>query len=639
MVISTSQLTPSEAALMVKIQIQNEKQKLSFNATGVLEMGRGPQREVPRFQVDDPFFSRDQLRIEEMPGGRIRLENLSSSQLIVLNGHQPIEIGAAHTLTLPLALTAGQTRIYLSASEAVSEPPAVASGALPAERAGSQTQEVSAEDAAAEKAEVYQSISPPLARPPVDGKRLPGTNAQLGPETLALWLETVLALQKTTAGTHDFYCQTAQAMVELIDLELGMVLLRKNDAWSVAGAYAANDRVNVQYSRTLLARVASERQTFFQDFNAEASASLNGAAQPPSQSVFAQKLKAAVVSPIFDVREEVVGALYGMRTSKAAALRDGIQPVEAQFVQLLASVIGSQLVRSAATRTRVQFEQFFSTELVRELERDPTLLEGRSQEITVLFSDLRGFTVLSQELGPQVTCRLVREMMETLTEHIVGHGGVIVDYAGDAILAMWNAPTPQPDHAFRACAAALDMVGAMTDMNERWRELAGGKLTLGIGINTGIAQVGNTGSTRKFQYGPLGHVVNLASRVQDATKRLGLPLLITDATRELLPGEMAVRRLGRVRLPGVQDPIVLHELHGRGAPLQWQAQRAAYEVALEQYERGEWAKACQSLLPLLQLLEQEGHRDWPTLKLMRRAGECLEARPDPFDPIIEMSTK
>jgi adenylate cyclase len=448
----------------------------------------------------------------------------------------------------------------------------------------------------------------------------------MGPETLALWLERVLGLQKTAAGTRDFYCQTSQAMVELIDLELGMVLLRTNDAWSVAGAYAANDRVNVQYSRTLLARVARERQTFFQEFNArDASESL-------------APVKAAVVSPIFDEREEVVGALYGMRTDTPIN-GGGIRPMEALLVQLLASAVGTQLVRAAATRTRVQFEQFFSPELVRELERDPNLLEGRSLEITALFSDLRGFTKLSQELGPQVTCRLVRDMMEQLSEHIVGHGGVIVDYAGDGILAMWNAPTPQPDHALRACSAALDMLGAMTDLNNHWRETVKGKLALGIGINTGTAQVGNTGSTRKFKYGPHGHMVNLASRVQDATKKLGLPLLITDSTRALLPEEMAVRRLGKVRLPGVEDPVVLHELHGRNAPLQWQGKRGAYELALEQYERGEWAKACQSLLPLLEIFEQDGQLDGPTLRLMRRAGECLEARPNPFDPIIEVGTK
>ncbi len=616
---------------MLKIEIRNETQNKSFVATGVLEFGRGPKREAPRFLVDDATVSRDQLRVEEMPDRRIRLENLSTSRPVVLNDGQSIPVGSAHTLTLPVMLAVGNTRIELTFLDA---PRGLRSGPYPVmagEPSTTETFRLDEEDLTPAEKESIQSIAARPARQPGGEARLDqgprGPNRQFGPETLTQWLEAVLNLQQTTAGSRDFYRQTAQVMAELIELDLGLVLLRRDDKWSIAGAHAADDSVSVQYSRTLLSLVAKERRTFYQDINA-----LLGAASSLAD------VRAAVVSPIFDVRQEVVGALYGMRTNSALS-RNGIQPLEAQLVQLLASVVGTHLVRSEATRTRVQFEQFFSPELVRELERDPNLLEGRSQEVTVLFSDLRGFTKLSQELGPQVTCRLVREMMERLSEHIVSQGGVIVDYAGDGILAMWNAPTPQADHALRACSAALDMLGSMTDLNERWRDTAQGKLALGIGINTGTAQVGNTGSMRKFKYGPHGHTVNLASRVQDATKKLGLPLLITDATRASLPPEMAVRRLGRVHLPGVQEPVVLHELHGRNAPLQWQARRDTYELALEQYERREWAKACQSLVPLLQLFEQDGHQDGPTLKLMRRAGECLETRPDPFDAIIEVSTK
>ena len=148
--------------------------------------------------------------------------------------------------------------------------------------------------------------------------------------------------------------------------------------------------------------------------------------------------------------------------------------------------------------------------------------EGRTDEVTVLFSDLRGFTALSERLGPQKTCRMFRDMMERLSERIVEHGGVIVDYAGDGILAMWNAPVKQADHAARACRAGLAMLGELPALNSRWGEVAAGSLALGIGINTGEALVGNTGSLRKFKYGPHGPPVNLASRVQDATKETGI---------------------------------------------------------------------------------------------------------------------
>ena len=371
------------------------------------------------------------------------------------------------------------------------------------------------------------------------------------PDTLTHWLKTVLELQQAVAGSSEFCRHIADALVTLIGLDLGLVLLRRQDRWTVAGTSVGDDSVSIHYSRTLLDHVATTRTTIYQDISTWQISAISLA-----------NVEAVVVSPIFGVNEDVVGVLYGTRI-KTALARGGIQPLEAQLVQLLAATAGAHLVRSTALRTRVQFEQFFSPELVQELERNPDLLEGRNQDVTVLFSDLRGFTALSQRLGPQNTCRLLSDVMERLSERIVEFGGVIVDYAGDGILAMWNAPTPQPDHAVRACHAALAMLGEVPGLNDKWRHLADGTLELGVGVNTGRVQVGNTGSSRKFKYGPHGHTVNLASRVQDATKKLCLPLLITAATRELLPPTYATRRLGRVRLSGVQEAVVLYELHGR----------------------------------------------------------------------------
>jgi adenylate cyclase len=343
---------------------------------------------------------------------------------------------------------------------------------------------------------------------------------------------------------------------------------------------------------------------------------------------------------VFGLHGDVIGALYGARLQQNLIDRGGITPVEAQLVQLLAAAVGANMARSLAARTRVQFEQFFSSELVRELERDPQLLEGRVEQVTILFSDLRGFTILSQRLGAEKTCRMVRDMMERLSERIVEHGGVIVDYAGDGILAMWNAPARQDDHAERACRAALAMLGELPALNARWApETEGAPLALGIGINTGEAQVGNTGSTRKFKYGPHGHTVNLASRVQDATKHLGLPLLVSDSTRAQLGGGFVQRRLGQVRLPGVKEPVMLHEVLDASADSGWLALRESYERALGFYETAQWARTCEALMPLVAASPPSGPFDVPTLKLMRRAWECLESRPETFEPVLEVTAK
>jgi adenylate cyclase len=274
--------------------------------------------------------------------------------------------------------------------------------------------------------------------------------------------------------------------------------------------------------------------------------------------------------------------------------------------------------------------QFFSPGLAEHLERNPDLLEGRNQEVTVLVSDLRGFTSLSERLGPQQTCRLMRDVMERLSNRIVEHEGVIVDYAGDGILAMWNAPVSQEDHAVLACRAAMAMLGEMPGLEADWQSVVGGRLLLGIGINTGIAQVGNTGSSRKFKYGPHGHTVNLASRVQDQSKRFGTPLLITSETRSRLPADFSVCRLGPAHLPGIAIAVELFELHSTPPSPAWLQYRHAYEKALAMYETGRLAEAQTALISMLETSRTDTN-DVPTKMLLERVTERLKDPPATFD--------
>lgn len=584
---------------MIHIRIHNEKQNQELeHAAGPIEFGRGPQQKHRRFVIDDVFFSRDQLRVEEVGTGRVRLDNLSQKNAMVLANGKTLAVGSATEADLPLAVTLGKTRIELESAKAEAD---------------------------------FDRQSLLTVRQPMLTRRAdlsPMSLSELGetpsPEKLAHWLETVIALQRSALGSADFNRQTAKAMVELVNLDVGIVLSRHGESWSIAAHHINDGTGTLHYSRTLLNHVASQRQTFYQDLGSWS-----------EQTLSLENIAAVVVSPIFGMNDDVVGALYGVRNRRALTRVGPIKPLEAQVVQLLAAAAGANLVHAVATRTRVQFEQFFSPELVRELERDPNLLEGRNQEVTVLVSDLRGFSSLSERLGAQNTCRLIRDMMERLSDRIVEQGGVIVDYAGDGILAMWNAPASQPDHALRACTAALAMQAEMPGLNETWHEMVGGPLHLGVGINTGSAQVGNTGSSRKFKYGPHGHTVNLASRVQDATKKLALPILITGATRAGLPETYAIRRLGKVRLAGMAEPVDLFELHGDQASPAWLAQRDLYEQALGFYETRQWSKACQTLMQLPELAQQKDHYDSPTLKLMKRAWGCLESPPEGFDAVIE----
>src|SRR5262249_46112855 len=152
--------------------------------------------------------------------------------------------------------------------------------------------------------------------------------------------------------------------------------------------------------------------------------------------------------------------------------------------------------------------------------------------VTVLFCDVRGFSRFSERLGPQKTIAWMNEVMNALSQCILDHEGVLVDYIGDELMAMWGAPVPQDDQRRQAARAALAMIAALPVLNEKGARVLAEPMNVGVGINTGPAQVGNTGSSFKFKYGPLGNTVNLASRVQGLTKYLNSRLLVTAATRE-----------------------------------------------------------------------------------------------------------
>jgi adenylate cyclase len=199
---------------------------------------------------------------------------------------------------------------------------------------------------------------------------------------------------------------------------------------------------------------------------------------------------------------------------------------------------------------------------------------------------------------------------------------------------MWGAPEDQPDHAARACRAAQAMVESLPRLNERWQPIIGEPLKLGIGINSGIAQVGNVGSKVKFKYGALGNTVNLASRVQGTTKHLRAPLLITDAIQSDVGDGFATRRLCQVRVVGIDQPVTLHELCCSPNE-KWRLLKQGYEEALDAFTAGQFRQACRVLGRLI----LEHPDDGPTLILLSRAVNCLAENPSAFDPVMKLSEK
>lgn len=520
----------------------------------IVQSGRARVIIAPLADVE---VSRAHVALTGLAEGQVRVANLSSSQPVKVA--QPMKAGPPDILPPGESTVAALPTLLEFGGYAVRVDPPVEDD----------------EDLALEGL-------PERTVPPGGGAAAEATLARMGRDSfdeasLLTWLESVLGVFQSAANSLDFPEKAARAVVNIVGLDAAAMICRDDEGrWNVEAIHSDNPNVDTaawRPSNTLLGEVVRERRTFFQPLVA-------GSARSDSLA----NVSALVAAPILDGSGEVIGALYGDRRSGGAHPgAPKISQFEAKLVELLASGIAAGLARvkeeQAAAALRVQFEQFFTPQLARQLEQDPTLLEGRDAEVTVLFADIRGFSRVSEKLGPERTMNWIQDTMGALSDCVLAHEGVLVDFIGDELMAMWGAPVSQQDHAKLACLAARDMMAALPAINDRWQKKVGDAVRLGIGLNSGVARVGNTGSRQKFKYGPLGDAVNVASRVQGATKYLGADCLITGATLAALPPEAARRRLARVRVVNIEQPIDLYEIVAE-APPDWDEQIRRYDEVL-----------------------------------------------------------
>lgn len=281
------------------------------------------------------------------------------------------------------------------------------------------------------------------------------------------------------------------------------------------------------------------------------------------------------------------------------------------------------------------FEQFFTPELARHFVRNPELLsEARAAEVSMLFADVRGFSSISERLGAVGTCEWLQDVMSVLSDCVIEHEGVLVDYIGDEIIAMWGAPGVQPDHALLACRAGREMLKRLPEVDERWQERLGSRTEIGIGVNSGEAVVGNIGTERKLKYSALGNSVNLASRTQGATKYFRCAMMVTGHTRALMGDELPTRRLGRVQVNNIEEPVEMFQIAPPWAE-HWERISEPYEEALAEFEAGRFDTAISGLGRLI----QQEPNDMPSLHLIRRAGEARYEAAAKFNPVLVMEGK
>ncbi|TLS19394.1 MAG: adenylate/guanylate cyclase domain-containing protein [Betaproteobacteria bacterium] len=262
-------------------------------------------------------------------------------------------------------------------------------------------------------------------------------------------------------------------------------------------------------------------------------------------------------------------------------------------------------VESHSKRQLTQlFGQYVPPELVDEMARDPERysMEGRNAELTVLFSDIRGFTSISEGLDPKDLAHLINEYLGAMTTVIRHHRGTLDKYIGDAIMAFWGAPVADPDHARHALLAALEMQVELRRLDAPFAARGWPALQIGIGINTGLMTVGDMGSPLRQAYTVMGDAVNLGSRLEGLTKQYGVGIIVGEATRAAVR-DGVFRELDRVRVKGKDEPVAIYEPLGLAGsvPQAVLDELKLWQQALRCYRAQEWDQAELQLMNLVRL--------------------------------------
>jgi adenylate cyclase len=240
-----------------------------------------------------------------------------------------------------------------------------------------------------------------------------------------------------------------------------------------------------------------------------------------------------------------------------------VGPALAASFALLGSTSYISIIEGQKAREiRGAFSKYLSPVVVDQLVADPSRLKlgGEKRHLSILFSDLAGFTTLSESMEPEALLAQLNEYLDDMADIVMSEGGTLDKYIGDAIMALYGAPALLPDHAVRACRTALRMQRRLDQLNVRWGEAGRPQLGMRIGINTGYPVVGNIGGEKRFDYTALGDAVNLAARLEPACKTYGVGTMISGQTRDGAANAIVTRELELLAVYGKAEPVPVFEL-------------------------------------------------------------------------------
>lgn len=260
-------------------------------------------------------------------------------------------------------------------------------------------------------------------------------------------------------------------------------------------------------------------------------------------------------------------------------------------VYLLLSYFGEVRDRK---KFAVLMSQYVPPELASLYTRDPESMgmEGEAREISVLFCDVVGFTAITENLDPQSVARWLNRYFTLVSKIVVRHEGTIDKYIGDSVMAFWGAPAPSATHAHDALSAAMDICAELEELNQYYRNAGLPEMSVGIGVSTGSANVGNLGSEYRMAYTAVGDSVNIAQRIEEKTRRYGVPIIVAGETAEALP-DVLFRELDTVEIRGRKKAVVLYQPLASEATASTEEQEwlASHRRAMQLSKNRQWDQA------------------------------------------------
>ncbi len=325
---------------------------------------------------------------------------------------------------------------------------------------------------------------------------------------------------------------------------------------------------------------------------------------------------------------ELVGILIGgILAYEYRILANVVYPILASLL----SFMGAYLLRFILEQKKRKFIEgafghYVNKTVVKNIQANPDLLKlgGVKRDLTVFFSDIEGFTSISEHFQPEELVQFLNEYLGEMTDIIIDQQGTLDKYEGDAIMAFWNAPLPDHDHAVHACFAALENQKKLSALREKWMKVGLPEMHVRIGINTGEAVVGNMGSKNRFDYTAMGDNVNLASRLEGLNKQYHTSILISEKTYQQVKAELVCRELDIVRVKGKREPVRIYELMAKKNDLDPDLSEKieTFESGLKHYRHQEFKEAKQTF---------ERLKDDYTAMIMAKRCEALLKNPPASD--------